>query len=65
MAQVSLKNLGKRYGKAEIIHSIDLEVIDNEFLVLVGPRGVENRPFYGWWPDWKISLTVRSGLVTV
>jgi multiple sugar transport system ATP-binding protein len=39
MAQVSLKNLGKRYGKVEIIHSIDLEVIDNEFLVLVGPSG--------------------------
>lgn len=39
MANVSLNNVVKRYGQVEIIHDIDLEVRDGEFLVLVGPSG--------------------------
>ena len=39
MAQVSLKKLVKRYGALEIVHGIDLEVKDKEFIALVGPSG--------------------------
>ena len=39
MATVSLKNLLKRFDKTEVIHGIDLEVADGEFVVLVGPSG--------------------------
>lgn len=39
MAGVSLKSVNKKYGNVEAIHSIDLEVNDGEFLVLVGPSG--------------------------
>ncbi len=39
MAGVSLKSVNKKYGTVEAIHSIDLEVNDGEFLVLVGPSG--------------------------
>ncbi|TFW15747.1 ABC transporter ATP-binding protein [Massilia arenosa] len=44
MAQVKLKNIGKRYDgaardAAPVLQGIDLEVRNGEFLVLVGPSG--------------------------
>ncbi|MBN9244318.1 MAG: sn-glycerol-3-phosphate ABC transporter ATP-binding protein UgpC [Mesorhizobium sp.] len=39
MATVSLKKLTKRYGTMEIVHGIDLDVADREFIALVGPSG--------------------------
>lgn len=39
MANVILENVVKKYGKTEIIHGINLEVNDREFVVLVGPSG--------------------------
>ncbi|WP_272701625.1 ABC transporter ATP-binding protein [Desulfovibrio sp. Fe33] len=39
MANVQLKNVVKRFGDVEVVHGIDLEVEDNEFIVLVGPSG--------------------------
>ncbi|MFH1153768.1 MAG: sn-glycerol-3-phosphate ABC transporter ATP-binding protein UgpC [Pseudomonadota bacterium] len=39
MAQMKFNTVVKRYGKTEIVHGINLEVADKEFLVLVGPSG--------------------------
>ncbi|MEM7720258.1 MAG: sn-glycerol-3-phosphate ABC transporter ATP-binding protein UgpC [Pseudomonadota bacterium] len=39
MAGVSLSNVIKRYGAAQVVHGIDLEVAEKEFVVLVGPSG--------------------------
>lgn len=39
MANVILKDIVKKYGKIEIIHGVNLEVRDREFVVLVGPSG--------------------------
>ncbi len=39
MAPVSLRNLEKSYGKVRVLHGIDLDVGDGEFVVLVGPSG--------------------------
>jgi len=39
VATVSLKKLTKTYGKTEVLHGIDLEVNDGEFVVFVGPSG--------------------------
>lgn len=39
MATVSLNNLFKRYGSLQVVHGIDLEVADREFIALVGPSG--------------------------
>lgn len=39
MANVILKNVVKNYGKLEVVHGINLEVKDKEFVVLVGPSG--------------------------
>jgi len=39
MANVILKDLFKNYGKLEVVHGINLNVVDQEFVVLVGPSG--------------------------
>ncbi|HEY6827323.1 MAG TPA: sn-glycerol-3-phosphate import ATP-binding protein UgpC [Gemmatimonadaceae bacterium] len=39
MAQVELRNVTKRYGTLEVIHGIDVQVADGEFIVIVGPSG--------------------------
>ena len=39
MATVSLRNLGKSFDKTTVLHGIDLDVADGEFVVLVGPSG--------------------------
>jgi multiple sugar transport system ATP-binding protein len=39
LAEVSLRHVVKRFGDAEVVHGVDLDIADNEFLVLVGPSG--------------------------
>ncbi|PWJ11451.1 ABC transporter ATP-binding protein [Jannaschia seohaensis] len=39
MAELALRSLTKAYGQTEVLHGIDLEVADGEFVVLVGPSG--------------------------
>ena len=39
MAEVSVKDVVKRYGGAQVIHGVDVDIRDGEFVVLVGPSG--------------------------
>ena len=39
MAEVSFRNVRKSYGTLEVIHGIDVDVTDGEFVVIVGPSG--------------------------
>jgi multiple sugar transport system ATP-binding protein len=39
MASISIDNLKKAYGSFSVLHGIDLEIKDGEFIVLVGPSG--------------------------
>ena len=39
MATVTLENLRKTFGKTEVIHGIDIDIADGEFIVIVGPSG--------------------------
>jgi multiple sugar transport system ATP-binding protein len=39
LAEVSLRGVVKRYGSVEVVHGLDLEIADKEFVVLVGPSG--------------------------
>ena len=39
MASLSIRNVRKRFGPVEVLHGIDIEVADGEFLILVGPSG--------------------------
>ncbi len=39
MTELKLDQVVKRYGKTEVVHGINLDIRDKEFLVLVGPSG--------------------------
>src|SRR5512134_1252139 len=43
MAAISLRNIIKRYGKGknelQVIHGVNAEIADGEFIVIVGPSG--------------------------
>ena len=39
MADVRMEKVVKRYGEAEVIHGVDLQIDDGEFAVFVGPSG--------------------------
>ncbi len=39
MAEVTFKDVAKRYGAVSIIEGLNLDIKDHEFLVLVGPSG--------------------------
>src|SRR5438477_9607402 len=39
MAKVQLRDVSKSYAGSEVIHGIDAEVADGEFIVIVGPSG--------------------------
>ena len=39
MANVSLRGVRKSYGQVAVIHGVDLDIADGEFIVIVGPSG--------------------------
>ncbi|MEM9046959.1 MAG: ATP-binding cassette domain-containing protein, partial [Pseudomonadota bacterium] len=39
MATVTLQNVKKSFGSTDVIHGIDMEIQDGEFIVIVGPSG--------------------------
>ncbi|MBJ6371661.1 sn-glycerol-3-phosphate ABC transporter ATP-binding protein UgpC [Sedimentitalea arenosa] len=39
MATLSLRDVKKRFGKTDVIHGVDLDVAEGEFIVIVGPSG--------------------------
>ena len=39
MAEVRVRALRKNYGSLEVLHGLDLDISDGEFVVLVGPSG--------------------------
>ena len=39
MAGISLRKLRKTFGTLTVVHDIDLEIADKEFIILVGPSG--------------------------
>jgi multiple sugar transport system ATP-binding protein len=39
MAEVTIRDLRKAYGGTEVLHGLDIDIHDGEFVVLVGPSG--------------------------
>ena len=39
MASVTIEEIRKRYGALEVLHGIDLDITDGQFVVLLGPSG--------------------------
>jgi multiple sugar transport system ATP-binding protein len=39
MANVSIRDVRKRFGSTEVLHGVSVEIDDGEFVILVGPSG--------------------------
>ena len=39
MAEVKIRDLFKSYGDIEVLHGLEVDIEDGEFVVLVGPSG--------------------------
>jgi sn-glycerol 3-phosphate transport system ATP-binding protein len=39
MADIRLKGVRKTYDKLEVVHGVDVDIADGEFIVIVGPSG--------------------------
>jgi multiple sugar transport system ATP-binding protein len=39
MAQVAIRNISKAFGAVQILHGVNVDIADGEFVVLVGPSG--------------------------
>jgi len=39
MATVSLSDIRKTFGRTDVIHGVDIDIADGEFIVIVGPSG--------------------------
>lgn len=39
MASLTLRDVRKSYGATQVIHGVDLDIVDGEFVVFVGPSG--------------------------
>ena len=39
MGSLQLKSVQKSFGATKVLHGIDLEVADGEFVIFVGPSG--------------------------
>ncbi len=39
MANITLKSVKKSYGKLQVVHGVDADIDDGEFIVIVGPSG--------------------------
>ncbi len=39
MASIEIRDVRKNYGNVEVLHGVDLDIQDGEFIVLVGPSG--------------------------
>lgn len=39
MASLTLRDVKKSYGETQVVHGVDLDIVDGEFVVFVGPSG--------------------------
>lgn len=39
MASLTLRDVRKSYGDVQVVHGVDLDIVDGEFVVFVGPSG--------------------------
>jgi sn-glycerol 3-phosphate transport system ATP-binding protein len=39
MAEIAIRQVRKSYGRTEVVHGVDLDIADGEFVVILGPSG--------------------------
>ena len=43
MAEIAVRQVRKSYGRIEVVHGVDLDIGNGEFVVILGPSGCGNR----------------------
>ena len=54
MASVQLKQIYKQYEQTPVLHGIDLQIEDGEFIVLVGPSGCGKSTLMRMVAGWRV-----------
>src|ERR1700754_4422541 len=39
MASITIRDVKKAYGKSQVVHGVDLDIVSGEFVVILGPSG--------------------------
>ena len=39
MAEIAIRQVRKSYGRTEVVHGVDLDIGNGEFVVILGPSG--------------------------
>ena len=39
MASITIRDVKKSYGKSQVVHGVDLDIVSGEFVVILGPSG--------------------------
>ena len=63
MAEVQMRSIYKSFGNTEVIHGVDLEIEDHEFVVFVGLPAAVNQPSCALLPVWKMLLREKLKLM--
>jgi ABC-type branched-subunit amino acid transport system ATPase component len=62
MAEIVIRGVQKSFGAFTALHSVDLTIADQEFMVLVGRRTVARSRFCPSTQGWKRRRRARFGL---
>src|SRR6478735_6006494 len=64
MASISLRNVVKKYGKGkselQVIHGVNAEIADREFIVIVGPSGCGKSTLLGMVAGRDIAMVFQN-----
>ena len=64
MAQVAIRNVSKAFGAVQVLHGVNVDIADGEFVVLVGPSGCGKSTLLAWSPGSRRSPAARSPSAT-
>ncbi len=62
MANVSIREVRKAFGVTQILHGVNVEVDDGEFVVLVGPSGCGKSTLLRMIAGWRTSPPARCAI---
>ena len=64
MASLTIRDVKKSYGDIQVMHGVDLDVEEGEFVVFVGPSGCGKSTLLRMIEVWKKSPLVKFPLAT-